>query len=154
MSTTPPRATGSASSSTTPKFTPPHPRKAGGGPGKLPLILGISAVAYGAYYYYGQQNEKTLGQKSAEYTNGVLRPTAEETLGKFGSKVDKTVDEGKSRINEATHTLEQKAEHLKQRADEYKKPVLNTIDNADRKIEKEASKVSSGIGSWFGYGSK
>jgi len=52
---------------------------------------------------------------------------------------------GKHRISEASQKLEEKAE-------EVKKPALDTIDEMDKKIEKEASKAKSGISSWFGFG--
>jgi hypothetical protein len=52
---------------------------------------------------------------------------------------------GKQRIAEGVQRLDQGAQQTKS-------SVLSKIDEADRKIEQEASKAKGGILSWFGWG--
>ncbi|KAF8417815.1 hypothetical protein BGX38DRAFT_1243255, partial [Terfezia claveryi] len=118
------------------------------------------ALLAGAYYMYGAGGDTKVAKESAERdaTSASARlkeelpgggkegtASAEETLARIGSQVDKTVQEGKHRISEASQKLEEKVE-------DAKRPVLGTIDEMDKKIEKEASKAKSGISSWFGFG--
>ncbi|KAF8457708.1 hypothetical protein BGX38DRAFT_1156852 [Terfezia claveryi] len=141
--------------------TTAHPPRFGvASKNNLPLILGGAALLAGAYYMYGAGGDTKVAKESAERdaTSASARlkeelpgggkegtASAEETLARIGSQVDKTVQEGKHRISEASQKLEEKVE-------DAKRPVLGTIDEMDKKIEKEASKAKSGISSWFGFG--
>ncbi|KAL7267707.1 hypothetical protein RUND412_009691 [Rhizina undulata] len=134
--------------------------KAGPPKNRMAYYAAAAVLGVGGYYLYTSGGDPNAAKKAIE--NDATRASAEardqlsgsgnkfqnsaqETLGRVGGTIDSTVQDGKARINES----EQK---LREAKDQTGGAVMSKIDEADRKIETEASKAKSGLFSWFGGG--
>ncbi|KAI5795267.1 hypothetical protein EDC01DRAFT_78608 [Geopyxis carbonaria] len=133
-----------------PRAVPPKSR--------TPMYVGLAAATMVGYYFYSAGGDPKVARKAAEHDAASasasvrsnipgrekeLKKGAEETMARVGSTVDQTVEEGKQRISSGVRQLEQAG-------DQTRHTVLHKIDEADRKIEAEASKAKSGVMGWFG----
>ncbi|KAG0640345.1 hypothetical protein HOY80DRAFT_17678 [Tuber brumale] len=139
-----------------PTGTPP--RATGPPKNRLPAYIGAGLAAIAAYYFYNAGGDATVAGKKmkqdASRASASIRDelphrgtenktSAEESMARAGSAIDSTVRDGKSRITEGQHKLEETK-------DKTGKAIMSKIDEADLKIESESSKAKSGISSWFG----
>ncbi|RPB02480.1 hypothetical protein L873DRAFT_405701 [Choiromyces venosus 120613-1] len=134
------------------------PRTTGPLKNRLPVYIGTAVAAIAAYYFYNAGGDPTVARKEMKHdasrASASIRDElpgrgketkagAEEAMARAGSNIDSTVRDGKSRIAEGQHKLEETK-------DKTGKAIMGKIDEADLKVENEASKAKSGISSWFG----
>ncbi|PWW72414.1 hypothetical protein C7212DRAFT_338601 [Tuber magnatum] len=134
------------------------PRTTGPPKNRLPVYIGVGVAAIAAYYFYNAGGDaavagEKLKQDASRASTSIRdelpgrgtenKVSAEASKRRTDSSIDPTVDDGKSRIAEGQHKLEETK-------DKTGKAIMSNIDKADLKIESEASKAKRGISSWFG----
>ncbi|KAF8543603.1 hypothetical protein BDD12DRAFT_907149 [Trichophaea hybrida] len=133
--------------------------RAGGPPkNRVPILIATALGGAAAYYFFTAGGDSHVAKKAAEHDASRVssavrdevpgrgkeyKKSAEETMARVGSTVDRNVEEGKQRISEGVEKFDDAKEKAKHN-------VMGKIDEVDRNIEAEASKAKGGIMSWFG----
>ncbi|KAI9849888.1 MAG: hypothetical protein M1837_000102 [Sclerophora amabilis] len=133
---------------------------AGSGPprSRVPLLLALGVAGAGGYYLYTAGGDPKVAQKQMEHDAArasssiksdlpgqgkEARKEGEAKAQEYGAKLDQTVDDAKSKLNQTGNKL---GDYRK----ETGKDLQGKIDQADKKVEEGAAKAKSGISGWFG----
>ncbi|CAF9937035.1 hypothetical protein IMSHALPRED_010993 [Imshaugia aleurites] len=149
--------------------------------GRRIAIVGIPVAAIGGYYFYAAGGDSKVAQKKAEHdaesakaslkgqsvSSAEAKKQGEEWAQIAGSKIDRTVDDVRSKVHDADKTIsskvseaEAKFEKLKndtasqfdKTKNDTKKEFNQSVDTFDKTVERKTSEAKSGISSWFGFG--
>ncbi|KZF19041.1 hypothetical protein L228DRAFT_264156 [Xylona heveae TC161] len=129
---------------------------------RLPLYLGLTLAGAGGYYLYSAGGDPKVAEKQFEHdaarvsakVRGELpgkekeaQKQGEEWAQKAGARIDSTVDDAKSRIDQANKDASSKFNEYRKEAGTQ---LNSAVDTFDKKVEEGTSKAKSGISGWFG----
>ncbi|KAI0164515.1 hypothetical protein GGR52DRAFT_575868 [Hypoxylon sp. FL1284] len=127
---------------------------------RAPLAFGMAAAGGIGYYLYSAGGDPKVAQKKAEAdahrASAQFKSElpgrgeqAKKDAEKYGAEAGAKVD---SAFGKTQAELQRAAKETEAYAKDAKAAAMKKVDEFDKKVENEAAKAKSGIGSWFGFG--